>query len=108
MRIVTGEVEPVEVHHLDPRRDEVVHELLPRVIARVDLGERAQLGVRPEDEVDAAAGPLDLAGGGVAALERVRVGDVAVHVVPMSSRLTKKSLVSDPGVAVKTPSLDCS
>jgi len=32
--------------------------------------------------------------------------DVGFHVVPMSSRLTKKSLVSDPGVSVKTPSFD--
>src|ERR1035441_8271027 len=69
----SGEVETVEVHDLDPRRDEVVHELLPRVIARVDLCERAQLGVRAEDEVDATAGPPELARCGVAALEHLRV-----------------------------------
>src|SRR5260370_23217311 len=69
----SGEVEPVEVHHLVPRRDEVAHELLLRVIARVDLRERAQLGVRPEDEVNTAAGPLDPNRGGVAALERGRI-----------------------------------
>src|SRR6266700_1291646 len=66
-------VEPVEVHHFVPCRDEVVHELLPRVVARVDLRKRAQLGVRPEDEVDAAAGPRDLARGEVATLEGLRV-----------------------------------
>src|SRR5260370_36886977 len=69
----SGEVEPVEVHHLAPRRDEVAHDLLLRVVAGVDLRERAQLGVRPEDQVGPAAGPLDLAGRGVAALEGVRV-----------------------------------
>src|SRR5450755_3419219 len=69
----SGEVETVEVHDLDPSRDEIVRELLPRVIARVDLRERAQLGVRTEDEVDAAAGPLQLAGADIAALERPRV-----------------------------------
>ena len=51
----------VEVHDLVPRGDEVVHELLARVVAGVDLRERAQLGVRAEHEVDAGAGPLDLA-----------------------------------------------
>ena len=67
----SGAVEPVEVHDLVPRRDEVVHELLLGVITRIDLRDRAQLGVRPEDEVGAAAGPLDPARVGVAALERV-------------------------------------
>ena len=33
----------------------------------------------------------------------VRSSDVAVHFVPRSSRLTKKSFVSVPGVLVKTP-----
>ena len=94
----SGEVEPVEVHDLVPRGDEVVHELLLRVVARVDLGERAQLGVRAEDEVDAAAGPLDLAGGARRGPRRSPASsDVAFHVVPRSSRLTKKSLVSVPG-----------
>src|SRR4030088_266927 len=67
----SGEVEPAEVHDLVPRGHEVAHELLLRVVARVDLGDGTQLGVRAEDEVDAAAGPLKLARGGVAALEGV-------------------------------------
>jgi len=50
-----------------------VHELLLRVVAGVDLGERAQLGVRAEDQVDPAAGPGDRAGGAVTTLERLRV-----------------------------------
>src|ERR1700716_4222843 len=69
----SGEVVPVEVHDLVPRGHEVAHELLPRVVARVDLGDGTQLGVRAEDEVDAAAGPLRLTRGGVAALEGLRV-----------------------------------
>ena len=99
-----SDVVPVEVHDLDPGGDEVAHELLLRVVARVDLGERPQLGVRAEDEVDPAAGPLDLAGGAVAALERLRVlGRRLSTSVPRSSRLTKKSLVSVPGRSVRTP-----
>src|SRR6266508_2519749 len=68
----SAKVEAVEVHDLDPRRGEVVHELLPCVVARVDLRERAQLGVRAEDEVGAAAGPRELARGGVVTLEGLR------------------------------------
>ena len=49
-----------------------------------------------------------LAGLAVAALEDVlAASDVAVHSVPMSSRFTKKSLVSVPGRSVKTPRSDC-
>src|SRR6185295_20327354 len=66
-----SDVVPVQVHDLDPRRDEVLHELLLGVVARVDLGERPQLGVRAEDQVDARAGPLDRTGSAVVALERV-------------------------------------
>src|SRR5882724_8790639 len=56
-------VEPVEVHDLVPRSHEVVHELLLRVVAGVDLREGPQLGVRAEYEVDPAAGPRDVASG---------------------------------------------
>src|SRR4030088_1262211 len=69
----SGEVEPAEVHDLVPRGHEVAHELLLRVVARIDLGDGTQLGVRAADEVDAAGGPFDLAGGEVAALEGLRV-----------------------------------
>ena len=53
------EIEAVGVHHLGPGRDEVLHELLLAIVACIDFGERAQLGVRAEDQVDAGAGPLD-------------------------------------------------
>src|SRR5674476_637187 len=64
-RYGSGEVEAVEIHDLVPRGDEVTHELLLRVVARVDLRKCTELGVRPEDEVNAAAGPLELARGEV-------------------------------------------
>src|SRR5690349_16098619 len=67
----SGDVVPVEVHHLDPRRHEVLDELLLRVIAGVDLRDRTQLGVRAEHEVGTAAGPPDLTGGRVATFEGV-------------------------------------
>src|SRR5262245_17726962 len=63
-----GEVVAVEVHHLAPGRHEILHELLLRVGAGIDLREGAPLRVRAEDQVDAGAGPLDLLGLAVAAL----------------------------------------
>ena len=66
------EVEAIEVHHLVPGRDEVLDELLLRVRAAVDLRQGAELGVRAEDEIDARAGPLDLAGLAIAPLEQRR------------------------------------
>ena len=44
------------------------------VLAGVDLGERPQLGVGAEDEVDRGGGPLHLAGGHVADLVDVLLG----------------------------------
>src|SRR5436190_12334100 len=41
--ISSGEVEAIEVHHLGPCRDEVLHELLLRIVARIDFRERAEL-----------------------------------------------------------------
>ena len=54
-------------------RDEVGHELLLRVIARVDLSERTQLGIRAQHEVDAATRPRNLARCGIATLEGLGV-----------------------------------
>src|SRR5687768_12909404 len=64
----SGEVEPIEVHDLVPCGHEVTHELLLRVVARVDLRDSSELGVRSEDEVDGGGGPLDLARGAVLTL----------------------------------------
>src|ERR1700729_530290 len=65
------EIEAIEVHHLRPRADEVVDELFLRVRASVDFRQRAELRVRAEDEIDARAGPLYLAGPAVAPFEDV-------------------------------------
>src|SRR5215475_2423525 len=51
----SGEIEAVRVHHLVPRGHEVVHELCLRVAGAVHLGERPELRVRPENEVDTGA-----------------------------------------------------
>ena len=50
-RFGSVEVEAVEVHDLVPGRHEVQHELLLGVVARVDLRQRAELGVRALAEV---------------------------------------------------------
>ena len=51
----SGEVEPVGVHDLDPGVGEVRDELLPGVVAGVDLGEGPQLGVGPNTRSTAVA-----------------------------------------------------
>src|SRR5215831_9402122 len=55
------QVVAIEGHDLVPRRHEVAHELLLRVVARVDLRQRAKLGVRAEDEVGCRRRPSGLA-----------------------------------------------
>src|SRR5437764_7502746 len=72
LSIGIDKVESIEVHDLVPRGHEVAHELLLRVVARIDLRERTELRVRTEDQVDAATGPLALAGLAIAELEGVR------------------------------------
>src|SRR5260370_1270341 len=72
----SGTIEAIEVHHLGPRRHEVLYELLLRVRAGIDFGQRAQLRVRAEDQVGAGAGPLDRLGLAVARLiEVIGAGD---------------------------------
>src|SRR5215207_5314282 len=61
----SGEVEPIEVHHLVPRGHEVTYELLLRVVARVDLRDGSELRVRAEDEVDGGGGPLKFTRGAI-------------------------------------------
>ena len=56
-----------------PRGSEVVHELLLRVVAGVDLGECPQFGVRTEPQVNARRGPLRLSGGALAPLVKLHV-----------------------------------
>src|SRR5215831_17649026 len=65
------QVEPVEVHDLVPGGHEVAHELPLRVVGRVDLREGPEDGVGAEDQVEPAAGPLQLARPAITALEGV-------------------------------------
>src|SRR5215469_17056060 len=44
----SGKIEAIGVHHLRPRRHEVVDKLRFRIVGAVDLGKGAQLGVRTE------------------------------------------------------------
>ena len=69
-----------EVHDLAPGGDEVGDELLLRVGAGVDLGQRAQLGVRAEHQVGAGAGPLHVAGA------RSRASNVSALATSASTR----------------------
>src|ERR1041385_9414683 len=41
-----GQIEAIEIHHLVPPGDEVLHELRLRIVARIDFGEGAQLRIR--------------------------------------------------------------
>ena len=70
----SGNVEAIGVHHLGPGRHEVFDKLLLGVGAGIDFREGAELRVRPEDQVDAGAGPLDRLGLAVAALVHVVAG----------------------------------
>ena len=65
------QVEPVEIHHLDPGFDEVVHELRRCIVGGIDFGDRSQLRAGTEDQVDRAGGPFDLAGLAVVANDPV-------------------------------------
>ena len=68
-RLRSREVEAIEVHHLVPGRHKVTHEDLLRVAARIHFGERSELRVRPEDEIDNGARPLRIAGGPIESLQ---------------------------------------
>ena len=99
----SGEVEAVKVHYLVPRRYKVVQELLLGVLTSVDFRQGSELGVRTEDEVDTGTGPLEFARCAIRPSNTSSSSEIAFHVVLMSSRFTKKSLVSVSGRLVKTP-----
>src|SRR5438094_618273 len=96
-------VEAIEVHHLGPRRDEVLDELRLRIRASVDLRQGRSWEFEPNTRSTRV--PVHLS----APVFRSRpsnaslASDAAFHSVPMSSRFTKKSLVSTSGRLVKTP-----
>src|SRR5690606_1540394 len=58
----------VEIHDLGPGADEVLHEPRIAVARAVHFGDRTQLGVRAEDEVDGCGRPLHGTGLAIAAL----------------------------------------
>jgi hypothetical protein len=62
-------IEAIQVHDLVPGGDEVMHKLLLRVVAGINFGDGAELGIGTEDQVDGGAGPFDVAAGAIAALE---------------------------------------
>ena len=66
----SGEIEAVEVHHLGPRSDKVLHELLLGIAAAVDFGKSPELGVRSKDEVNYGGRPLQVAGAAVASFPK--------------------------------------
>ena len=68
---LSEQVVPIEVHHLIPGAHEVTDEFFFHVIARVDLRQRPELGVRAEHEVGGRCGPLHLAGRTVCTLVHV-------------------------------------
>src|SRR5207248_2348291 len=70
-RALSDKVEAIKIHHLVPRSDKVTHELLLRVVTRIDLREGSELGVRAEDKVDGGGGPLELARGAIMTLVHV-------------------------------------
>src|SRR5689334_23339538 len=70
-RALSDKVEAIKIHDLVPGSHKVMHELLLRVVTRVDLRDGPELGVRAEDEVDGGGGPFELARGAVATLVQV-------------------------------------
>ena len=78
-----------------------------RVVLSIDFGKCAQPRVRSEDKIDAGGGPFHLR-----RVARSRPSNTSLasetgfHSVPISTRFTKKSLVSVPGRSVKTPCRD--
>src|SRR5579862_374800 len=53
-------VKAIQIHHLGPRCNEVLHKLLLGVRARIDFGESAKLRVRAENQVHPGCSPPQL------------------------------------------------
>ena len=90
---LSSEIETIKIHHLRPCSHKVLHELLLRIAAGVDLGKSAELGVRSKDEVHHSGRPLQVACAAVASFQHAFCRRLLPLCAPMSSRLTKKSLV---------------
>lgn len=59
----------IQVHDFVPGGDKVGNKLLLGVITGIDLGNRTELGVRTENEIDPGAHPFDLARGAIPSFE---------------------------------------
>ena len=96
-------VEAIKVHHLVPGRYEAMDKLLLRIRTSVDFSEGAEFGSLNRRRGQRV--PVHLS----SPVLRSRPSntsasfETAFHSVPMSSRFTKKSLVSASGRLVKTP-----
>ena len=66
-----SQVKTIEVHHLGPGRDEILHELLVRVRAAVDFRQRAELRVRAENQISSCCRPAKFARLPISSLKRV-------------------------------------
>ena len=78
-----------------------------RVVAGVDLRDGSELGVRPEDEVDSGAGPLDLAGRAVAALVDVLASRTRSTRCPCRAGSRRSRWSASRAGSVKTPCSAC-
>src|SRR5690242_4043871 len=69
----SGQIVAIQIHHLGPRRSEVPHEHVFRIVRCIDFRKRSKLRVRTEHQVHARAGPLDVTRLAIAALEHAFV-----------------------------------
>ena len=69
--LLAMQVEAIELHHLDPRLDEVADEMCVSIRCSVDLGLRTQLRVGSECKINSASCPTQLTRLTIATLEEV-------------------------------------
>jgi hypothetical protein len=65
-------IKAIQIHHLVPRCDEIVDELLLRIGTSIDFRHGAQQGVGTENKVNARAGPLDRARFAITSFKQIR------------------------------------
>ena len=73
-RRLGSKVEAIKVHHFVPGSHEIKHECVLCVVASVDFGDGAKLGVGTEDEVDGGGRPYHFAGAVLSFEEVVAAG----------------------------------
>ncbi len=95
-RCRSGQIETVEFHHLVPGRDEIRHELRLAVAAAIDLARARSCEFDPNTRSTRVAVHFSALVLRSRSSKTSSAADVAFQTLPMSSRLTKKSLVSVP------------